>query len=270
MNKLSIGDAWTETAAFLRAERRMVAPLALALLALPATILTLVMPGENSGSAGSLFQQPPPGPWIIVALAAFSIMLVGQLAISRLALGWHGTLADALRHGARRILPMFGANLLLTVIVVIPLVVILAVIQLAIMAATNLAAPAAANAALFLVAIPLLALFGRASLSLPVSAGTNIGPIRILRRAFSISRGASVRILGFVLLFIFAAAIVASASAAVIGSLVITLLGQPHPWTVSAMLLALSAGLIQALIIAMWSVMLSRIYAQLAIVPAAF
>ena len=259
MNKLSIGQAWVESAAFLRAERRLLVPLCLATLVLPATILTLVMPTEPGGAPMTMADRPEPGPWMIVGLAALAAMLVGQLAISRLALGWHGSLAEALRHGARRFVPMFAANLLLAVLVVIPLILILAIIQLV--------AAAAANVALVLLSIPILMLFIRASLSLPVAAATTIGPVVILRRAFSISRGASLRLLGFALLFIAAAMVVAGAVSAVVGAVVIALLGQPEPWTVAATLLALIAGLLQALIIALWSVMLARIYAQLAIVP---
>ena len=261
MNKLSIGQVWEESAAFLRAERRLLVPLALATLVLPAAVLTLVMPTQPGGAPMTMADRPEPGPWMIVGLVALAVMLVGQLAISRLALGWHGSLADALRHGARRFVPMFAANLMLAVAVVFPLILILTVIQLA--------APAAANVALVVLTIPLLMLFIRASLSLPVAAGTNIGPVRILRRAFSISRGSTLRLLGFALLFIAAAMVVAGALSAVIGTLVIALLGKPDSWTVAATLLALVAGLIQALIIALWSVMLSRVYAQLAIVPGA-
>lgn len=261
MNKLSIGQAWEESAGFLRAERRLLVPLVLATLVLPAAILTMVMPTGPGGVPLTMADRPEPGPWMIVGLVALAVMLVGQLAISRLALGWHGNLADALRHGARRFVPMFAANLLLAVAVVIPLILILTVIQLA--------APAAANVALVILAIPVLMLFIRASLSLPVAAAETIGPIHILRRAFWISRGSTLRLLGFALLFIVAAMVVAGALSAVIGTLVIALLGKPDPWTVSATLLALVAGLIQAIIIALWSAMLARIYAQLAREPAA-
>lgn len=261
MNKLSIGQVWEESAAFLRAERRLLVPLALATLVLPAAVLTLVMPTQPGGAPMTMADRPEPGPWMIVGLVALAVMLVGQLAISRLALGWHGSLADALRHGARRFVPMFAANLMLAVAVVFPLILILTVIQLA--------APAAANVALVVLTIPLLMLFIRASLSLPVAAGETLGPVGILRRAFTVSRGSSLRLLGFALLFIVAAMVVAGALSAVIGTLVIALLGKPDPWTVSATLLALVAGLIQAVIIALWSVMLARIYAQLAREPVA-
>ena len=255
MNRLSIGQAWVESAAFLRVERRLLVPLSLATLVLPAVMLSMVMPTGLGGAPLTMADRPEPGAWMIVGLAALSVMLIGQLAISRLALGWHGSLAEAMRHGARRFLPMFAANLLLAVALLIPLILILTIIQLG--------APAAANAALLILAVPLLMLFIRASLSLPVAAAETTGPVAILRRAFTLSRGTTFRLFGFALLFIVAAMVVAGAVSAVVGALVIAMLGKPEAWTVSAALLALVGGLIQAVIVALWSVMLARIYAQL-------
>ena len=55
----------------------------------------------------------------------------------------------------------------------------------------------------------------------------------------------------------------ASAAGAVIGSVVSLALGRPEPWSVSLLLVALTAGLIQAAFIAIYTAMLTRITAQL-------
>lgn len=261
MNKVSIGQAWVESAAFLRAERRLLVPVALAALVLPAVVLSMVMPTGPGGAPLTMADRPEPGAWMIVGLAALCVMLVGQLAISRLALGWTGSLGDALRHGAKRFLALFVANMVLVLGLLFPFMLILTAVQLA--------APASTNGAMLILMIPILIVVIRASLSLPVAAGESLGPIAILRRAFSISRGATLRLLGFAMLFFVAAMIVAGAISAVVGTVVIAALGQPEPWTVSAMLVALLGGLLQAVIITLWTVMLTRLYVQMATRPAA-
>ena len=50
---------------------------------------------------------------------------------------------------------------------------------------------------------------------------------------------------------------------AVIGSVVSLALGRPEPWSVSLLLVALAAGLVQAAFITIYSAMLARITAQL-------
>lgn len=257
MTQLSIGRVWQESAAFVRAEHRLLVPLALAGLALPATLLAMIVPPDAAGDAMSAAEKTQAGPWIFAALAALSVMLVAQLAISRLTLGWDRSLGQAIRHGARRFLPLFLANLLLALAIMFPLLLTVGLI--------GTAAPAAGKLITVLLVIPIILLFLRASLSLPVAAAEGIGPVGILRRSFSISRGQTVRLVGFALLFVIAALVVATAVSVVSGAIIVTLLGKPEPWTVSAALLALVSGLVQAAIIVLWTVMLSRIYVQLAV-----
>lgn len=261
MNKISIGQAWVESAAFLRTERRLLVPVALATLVLPAVVLTMVMPTGPGGAPLTMADRPEPGAWMIVGLVTLATMLVGQLAISRLALGWTGSLGDALRHAAKRFLPMFAANILLVMALMLPFVMILTAVQLA--------APASTNGAMLILMVPILLVVIRASLSLPVAAGEPLGPVAILRRAFSLSQGTTLRLLGFAMLFFVTAMIVGGAISAVVGTVVIAALGQPEAWSVSAILMALVGGLLQAIIITLWTVMLTRLYAQMASRPVA-
>ena len=84
-----------------------------------------------------------------------------------------------------------------------------------------------------------------------------------IRRAFQLTRGHFWKLLAFMLLATIAFLIVASAAGAVIGSVVSLALGRPEPWSVSLLLVALTAGLIQAAFIAIYTAMLTRITAQL-------
>ena len=255
MDKLSIGDVWAQSAAFLRAEGRLVAPIALALLALPGALLMMIMPPDSKGTPMTMADQPPPGPWLIWALLLLAVMLVGQLAISRLALGWHESVGSALRLSARRFLTLLGTNMLLVVMVFVPLLIVITMFALGGKAGETLG--------WMVVAIPLLVVFIRASLSLPIAANEHDGPLVTLRRSFAISRGATLRLVGFAVLFAIGAIVLASAVAAVAGTLIFTLLGKPEPWSVAMTLMALIQGLVQAGILAVWTVMLSRIYLAL-------
>ena len=256
MTKLSIGDVWAQSAAFLRTEARLVAPIALALLALPGALLMMIMPPDSKGAPMTMADQPPPGPWLLGALLLLGVMLVGQLAISRLAIGWDGSVGGALRLSARRFLTLLGANLLLVVVVFVPLLIVVTLFALGGKAGETLG--------WVVVAIPLLVVFIRASLSLPIAANETEGPLATLRRSFAISSGASLRLVGFALLFAIGAMVLAGATAAVAGTLIFTLLGKPEPWSVAMTLMSLVQGIVQAAILAVWTVMLSRIYLALA------
>ena len=83
--KLSIGTAWSEAAAFVRRERRLLAPIVLGLILLPAVINTMVQPPAPAGAS------PEPGAWRIAALPMIVVMMVGQMAIVLVVDGWRGS-----------------------------------------------------------------------------------------------------------------------------------------------------------------------------------
>lgn len=255
MNKLSIGDVWVQSAAFLRAEGRLVAPIALALLAIPGALLMMIMPPDSKGAPTTMADQPPPGPWLLGALLLLGVMLVGQLAISRLAIGWDGSVGSALKLSARRFLTLLGANMLLVVIVFVPLLIVLTLF--------SLGGKAGEALGWVVIAIPLLMVFIRASLSLPIAVNETDGPLATLRRSFAISRGSSWRLLGFAAVFAMGAVVLAGAVSAVTGLVLVALVGAPEPWSVALALMALVAGVAQAAILSVWTVMLSRIYLSL-------
>ena len=68
MSSLSIGKAWDEAKAALIASRRLLVPIALGLVLLPAVIMAMIEPPTAAG------QQPPAGPWMLVALVMVVVM----------------------------------------------------------------------------------------------------------------------------------------------------------------------------------------------------
>jgi hypothetical protein len=84
-----------------------------------------------------------------------------------------------------------------------------------------------------------------------------------LKRSWALTAGNFGRLLGFILLFLVAALVVAMAIGAVGGLLVNILFGSAAPFSLGALVLALLVGLLQAALVVVYVVMLARIYIQL-------
>ena len=80
MAKLSISTAWAETVAFVQRESRLLFPLAFMLISLPFALLGIVVPQPEPG------QMPEVGPWLVLVLVALLVSMIGNVAISYLAL----------------------------------------------------------------------------------------------------------------------------------------------------------------------------------------
>src|SRR4029434_8247687 len=79
-NRISIGTAYVEAAAFIRREKRLIAPVVLALLVLPVTLAQLVQRSDPSAAGGDSTS------WFVIAGLAFLVGLIGQMAIAGLAM----------------------------------------------------------------------------------------------------------------------------------------------------------------------------------------
>src|SRR5688572_14946969 len=96
MSSLSIGKAWDEAKSALLANRKLIVPVTLGLILLPAVVVSMVQPRVPPG------EQPPGGLWMLLALAMVMVMIVGQLAIVLLVNGWHGSVGEAIGKAGRR------------------------------------------------------------------------------------------------------------------------------------------------------------------------
>jgi hypothetical protein len=106
--------------------------------------------------------------------------------------------------------------------------------------------------------------FAVVQLAIPVAATEQGGPIRLLSRSWQLSRGSYLRLLGFAILVFVSVGIVGLAVGSVGGSLIRIALGPPNAGTLSALLIGLIGGLVQAAFTVVSAVMLARIYVQLA------
>jgi hypothetical protein len=258
MRGLSISRAWDESRAILAHDGRLLATVALALTALPSTIVGLINPaGMNANSAA----------WVdFVAFLASVIALAGQLALIRLALGPSITVGRAIAHGFAR-LPIYFLSLLLIIVGVIVLAVPFAFLLPALgvplnAQTTTMNGPALLVLLVFLAVAIFFAI--RFILSSAIASMEDVGPIAILKRSWRLTAGNFWPLLGFLLIFMAAAVILTIAVVSAVGAAIGLLVGPIQPLSTSALILALVRALVSATVGTLFAVMLARIYLQLA------
>jgi hypothetical protein len=255
MRKVSISQAWDETRAIIARDGRLLMSVALALVVLPQTFLSVA--GVSGQSQTSVLIG-------VLLFAAFLLGFAAQIALNRLAMHPTITVGGAITRGFVRVLPMFGSLVLIGLGVIVALVLFyfaLAMAGVVAMPTEGQAAPVALIALLLLVVVLLSPVF---QLLVPVAAAEPGGPIRLLSRSWALGRANYLRLLGFVFMIFVAAALLVLAARVVIGSAVVLTLGAPNPWTLSALIMGLFIALIQAALTIVASVMLARIYLQAA------
>ena len=264
MSSLSIGRAWDEAKAALQTNRKLIVPVALGLILLPAVIVSMVEPRVPPG------EQPPAGPWMLVALVMVLVMIVGQLAMVLMVNGWHGSVGEALGKAARRT-PTFvlaALTFLLPVILIFSILLGMAGVGTSPSGQVDMASFGTTGWLLLCLFLLVLVYFTIRLLPLlAVVASEGNGPIGSLKRSFALTSGHFWRLFVFLLMLMIGFAIVALAVGAVIGTIVNLLLGEPDPWTLALLLIALAGGLVQAGFVMVYVGMLSRIYTQLTASP---
>lgn len=255
MAGLSISRAWDESRQILARDGGLLASVALALFALPDIIAGVVSPsGEGTQSLSGR----------LLNFVVLFIGVIGQLAIVRLALGPSTTVGQAISHGARRFGSLFLAMLLLGVAVILLCVpVVMVLIALGQMDANGQPSGSGSIVLLALVGV-LVFLTVKFMLMVSVASAEPIGPVAIVKRSWSLSNGHYLVLLGLeVLLLILAVVLMYAASAAgyVIASVVG---GDVTAYSLGALILAIIVGIAQGVFTIIATVMLARIYVQLA------
>ncbi|MBV8685706.1 MAG: hypothetical protein JOZ90_06045 [Alphaproteobacteria bacterium] len=252
MTRLSLTRAWEESADFLKREGGTLYLIAFALMALPGAAWQFFAPPPTPGEAGSP----------VMALLVFPVLLLtmlGSLSITLLALGRENVVGASLALAARRLWPLLGAVLI------------------AGLAAGLVAAPVflfvtthwvSARGLSLLLACLLLALllvlWVKLLMATPVAAAERAGPIAILMRSWRLTAGHFATLLGFVGLVFVVLIVLGMAVGAVGGTLVVLLLGMPEPGSLSRLVILLMSGLLNAAFAVAFTVMVARLYAQLA------
>jgi hypothetical protein len=261
MARLSISQAWDETAEILRRDFGPFLAVAFALVALPFFAVRILAGGPilRAGAAAAPLA-------LLLLLVALVPVCAAALALSSMALGRERVVGAAIAHGFRRSLSLVGGALLLLLACFLFLVPLVAVSGLTPEQLAAHTPEAVRRASFILVAEAVFFIVAGAKL-LPVAAAIAaepLGPLAALRRSGRLTGGHFWKLLGFNLLVTLAYAIVIVAISLVFGILVTLLAGRPEPGTVSALLLQLVGAFADATFVMLFATMVARIYAQLA------
>ena len=189
MTRLSVGQAWSEARGVFARDGGLIATVALALIVLPGVLASLAAPAT--------MREPPAWVGPVSLLAAF-LSLSGQLAISRIALGPPLTVGAAIGVGFRRLPIFLGGALLWAGPFLLAMLGLLAAggADLTDPAAPLPTPPAGILVALMLLILAFLVVAVRMLLTTPAAAGSNLGPIAIVRHSWQASRGNLLRQIG--------------------------------------------------------------------------
>lgn len=264
MSKLSLNQGWNETAAFVKREARLLFPIALLLVALPMAALRLMIPMR--GGTPDLSEA---GAWLVVLGIAIVVGMVGNLAIATLALRPGTSVAEALSNGLRRMPILLAATLLVGLAATAAAFLI--VILFAILFGGGGSAPSPEDAVRvgatsLIVLLPLsLYVFSRLLFMTPVAAAeVRTGPLGVIRRSWQLSRGSVWTLIGFILMVAVLFIVIGLAVTAVFGILLAVSVGTPESGSVAGILLLIVDALLNTAIAVYMTVMVARLYAQLA------
>jgi hypothetical protein len=253
MRQLSISAAWDETKAVLAHEGGLLATVALALIVLPQVVMAVA--GVPVGPESTMLSR-------VLYIAVVLLGLVAQVALNRLAIPPPVLVRDAISTGLVRLLPVVLVLLALMIAVVLTTIALAIPLNAAGLTAMRTSGqPPLSVVAVLLVLVALS--FAIIQLIFPIAAVETGNPIRLVSRSWQLARGNYLRLLAFIVIVFVGLGLVLIASQVGLGSVIVLLLGQPHAGSMSALVLGLIAGLLQAAFTTVTAVMLARIYLQL-------
>jgi hypothetical protein len=255
MRALSVSEAWEQTKAVIAREGSLLAAVALALIVLPQIVLAVVGAPTNTQA---------PSISMVLYIAVVLLGFTAQVAIIRLAVGPSVTVAEAIAQGFVRLVPVFVVVICLTfavAIAAVPIAMALSAVKVVSLPAQG--QPPSASLVLLLVILAAL-VFAIFQLVFPIAAVETGNPLRMVTRSWQLARHNYTRLLGFVVIVFVGLALVGAFNQFAIGSIILLLLGQPSPGSLSALMFGLFGGIFQSAFTVLVAVMLARIYLQLA------
>ncbi|HET7710152.1 MAG TPA: hypothetical protein VFK50_11595 [Sphingomicrobium sp.] len=253
MAKLHLSKAWDETRAALARDGKLYGAIALALLALPATIFGTMAPEILLGGT------PANQNLQLVFLFVLLLNAIGRIAISGLALR-AASVGEAISHGLKRLMPVVGAFLLY----VVPIALVLVPFLPRVMAAPESPPPDALLASTLILAVAFVVGVRLVLLLVPVAAAEAAGPIGLLKRSWQLTRGNWWRLTAFLTAFFLASILASRALGYAVGGVLLVAAGPIKAMSLSSLILAAVLALAGAAFTTVFSIMLARIYAQLA------
>jgi hypothetical protein len=247
--KLDVGRALGEVKQALRQSVGLYLTVALAFNVVPSLLNSLAMPVPPAEGQASAM------PFLLLT-AVLLLMIAGWVAIQRLSLLGE-RVGDAVGRAPLPTARMFGLLLLLA----IPAAILISPFVPAFQSGAPEVQGAAATAILLILIILLFPMV-RLLLTLPIIATEESGVLRAIKRSWRLTRGSTWKLYGLVLLAFFLIGLVTFAAQRALGSVLLLLLGQPEPWSVSALLISLSVQLAQLTVTLPLTILIARLYAQ--------
>ena len=164
--------------------------------------------------------------------------MIGQLAIVRLAIGPSTTVGESIGHGFRRFPATFGALILMVCgigLVLIPLLIVLMMTGAVEMPVQGQAPPRSFSTMLLVLVIACLFVAVKFIMTFPVSSAEDAGPLTILKRSWTLTRGHYWPLFGVELLLL-VAAVVLLLAAQFVGGAIAGALGDIQPFSLSALI----------------------------------
>ena len=268
MPRLSISEAWNETIDFLGRESRLIAPIALLLIALPGVAMLLATPDPDApaGSGQAVVD-------FLLSVLSLLAMIVSAIAIAQLTLRPGASVGEALQVGLRRLLPLLGALLLVVLALMLVALALMLLFAGEVLASGAPFDPYAPPPEMIPVIIILsllgFALWPRLMLTTPVTAAEASGPVRIIARSWRLTGPHYWKLLALELLLTVAAFIVIAAFTLSLGLVLVLLFGPPVVGSISWTVTGLFNILLQTLFSVILVVLAARIYARLTASPIA-
>lgn len=258
---IRVGDVWDRTVDVLRGRAGILASIAL---------MTLVLPGVVAGALGSLVPLPAPASLTVplIRLGVLALMILGVLAITAVASDPAVDRAQALRTAGQRLLPALGVLLVLVIAAVVLFIPAGALLALSgatmtpagtidmsrvapgFTAGLGLSVLLAAALGLWLSA-RLVPLFG-------IVANERRG-IGALRRSLTLTRSATLKLVGVLILYFIITTVAMLAATSVVGVIARLILGGDAPGSVR-FVVSLASTLISAGATVLQSVFYARFY----------
>ena len=266
MANLSITQAWNEAAEFVRREAGLLFPVAFMLMSLPGSLMqALTPPPPAPGMA------PEAGLWLLLIPIALVAGLIGNIAISYLALRPGTSVGEALSRGARRMLPLLAAAIVLAIAFGILFFVLAIIVVLAVPGARPAVPGGAPTQAMvtavllaFLLILPIVFYFwSRLLFVTPAAAAGDGGPFKLIARSWQLSAGNVWKLIGFLVLLVILLIVVTGAIQSVAGILFTLVTGPIEHGSTSAWLVIVVMSLVNMVLTTYLTSLIARIYAQL-------
>lgn len=264
MRRVSIEQSFVWAQTFVRAEWRLLIPVALAFLALPLLLFELLAPQWMT----TAITPPPPGATaadlmarlsaLPIALVILALSFLGSLAMTALALLPGLSVAEALVLAGRRVGIAIAAGFLIMLALVGFVIVASLVLTLA-----GLGVPVQQGLLLGLLFGVGLVLWVRLVPLLPVIVERRIGPIAAMRLSWNLTHGNFWRVLGALALYLVGCTIVLLAVRTAIGTVLLLLTRAVGAADLGPMLLAILVRAVSALFSMGLAVLIVGFYRQL-------